>query len=35
VDGLGERLGESHETLATALATLKMAYVERAKQTRP
>jgi hypothetical protein len=34
VDGLGGRLGESHETLATALATLKMAYVERAKAAR-
>ncbi len=34
VDGLGSRLGESHETLATALATLKMAYVERAKAPR-
>jgi hypothetical protein len=34
VDGLGGRIGQSHETLATALATLKMAYVERAKAAR-
>lgn len=31
VDGLGERLGESHATLASALATIRMAYVERAR----
>lgn len=32
VDGLGERLGEHHETLATALATIRMAYVDLARQ---
>lgn len=31
VDGLGERLGESHETLAAALATVRMAYVSLAR----
>lgn len=31
VDGLGDRLGEAHETLATALATLRMAYVDVAR----
>lgn len=32
VEGLGERLGEAHETLATALSTVRMAYVSVAKQ---
>ncbi|MFM1791087.1 MAG: hypothetical protein RLZZ526_1414 [Actinomycetota bacterium] len=32
VDGLGERLGEHHEILATALATLRMAYVDLARK---
>ena len=31
VDGLGPRIGEAHETLATALAALRMAYVQVAK----
>lgn len=34
VDGLGPRLGEAHETLATALASLRMAFVHLAKQTK-
>lgn len=32
VDGLGDRIGEAHETLATALATIRMAYVQVARQ---
>ena len=31
VDGLGPRIGEAHETLATALATVRMAFVQLAK----
>lgn len=32
VDGLGERLGEHHEILSTALATIRMAYVDLARK---
>lgn len=31
VDGLGPRIGEAHETLAAALATIRLAYVQVAK----
>lgn len=31
VDGLGERIGNAHETLASALAAVRMAYVSLAK----
>ena len=34
VDGLGPRIGEAHETLATALATIRMAYVDLAKRPK-
>ena len=32
VDGLGPRIGDAHETLATALATIRMAYVQLVKR---
>jgi hypothetical protein len=35
VEGLGERLGEAHETLATALSTVRMAYVNVARPSNP
>lgn len=31
VDGLGERLGEHHETIAAALANIRLVYVQRSK----
>lgn len=34
VDGLGPRIGEAHETLATALATVRMAFVQLAKSAK-
>lgn len=32
VEGLGERLGEHHDTIAAALANIRLVYVQRSKQ---
>lgn len=35
VEGLGERLGEHHDTIAAALANIRLVYVQRSKQAAP
>jgi hypothetical protein len=32
VDGLGDRLGEHHETIAAALANIRLVFVQRSQQ---
>ena len=34
VEGLGERIGEHHDTLVSALANIRLVFVERSKQTQ-